>query len=87
MNELKQISGSSVNVLSPQGNMEQIIDLFVEMCFDDVHDAKRISQFKLTGMQLGFSLKDLYMVVEMGKAEYKTLLDEINKAFLTNELN
>ena len=87
MNEQNQISATALNVFEPNTKIEQIIDLFVEMCFEDIYNVKRVSQFKLLGIQLGFSTNDVEKVIEMGKEEYNTLMDEISKTFLTNDLN
>lgn len=75
MNRQKQISAISLNVFEPNTKIEQIIDLFVEMCFENINDAKRISQFKLLGLQLGFTINDIERVIEMGKSEYKRLMN------------
>ena len=86
MNTLKQISAISVSPMKPFNEITQLIDLFVDMCFDDINSTARILQFKLLGIQLGFSEMDTQKVVDMGKSEYGSLLNEINKALVKPDL-
>ena len=86
MNTLKQISAISGSPMKPFNEMTQLIDLFVDMCFDDINSTTRISQFKLLGIQLGFSEMDTQKVVDMGKSEYGSLLNEMNKALVKPDL-
>ena len=61
-----------------QDNILQLIDVFIELCFDDINSAQRTSQFKILALQLGYSQKDIQKVVIIGRSEYSKLLDEIN---------
>ena len=86
MNRLKQISAIVSSPVQETGDMTQLIDLFVDMCFDEINSKGRISQFKMLGSQLGFSEFETDQVVEMGKSEYAKMLDEINKAMVDSTL-
>jgi hypothetical protein len=68
--------------IKPMGKITQFIDLFVDMCFDDINSKARISQFRMLGIQLGFSELETNDVVKMGKSEYTKMLDEINKTMI-----
>ena len=57
-----------------------LIDLFVEMCFEDIHSTIRISQFKLISAQMGYSSDIITHVIELGQSEYHKMLDEINSS-------
>ena len=86
MNGLKQTSAIAHSPIQQKGDMTQLIDLFVDMCFDDINSKGRISQFKMLGSQLGFSEFETEKVVDMGKSEYAKMLDEINKAMVKSAL-
>ena len=81
MNGFNQISMASVSQIKPMEKISQLIDLFVDMCFDDINSQARVSQFKVLGVQLGFSEVETNNVVELGKSEYTKMLDELNKVF------
>jgi hypothetical protein len=55
-----------------------LIDLFVEMCFEDIHNVLRITQFKLVSAQMGYSKDMIDHVTGLGQNEYNKMLDEIN---------
>tara|TARA_R110002050_G_scaffold221792_2_gene357656 strand:+ start:13201 stop:13464 length:264 start_codon:yes stop_codon:yes gene_type:complete len=81
MKRTKQMAATVSTVVKPTGNITPLIDLFVEMCFENIQNDFQISQFKLVGMQLGYTESETERVVEIGKLEYQTLLDEINQRF------
>ena len=62
-----------------EDNVLHLIDVFVDMCFDDINSIQRISQFKILGLQLGHTQTVIERVVTMGKSEYSKLLSEYNQ--------
>ena len=56
----------------------QLIDLFVDMCFYDIHNPIVIYQFKDVGLKLNYSLAEVDKVVEIGLREYHKITTEIN---------
>ena len=86
MNRQNQVSVSGAQGVMKNTRTEQLIDLFVELCFEDINDVKRISQFHLLSLQLGFDKSEIVKVIEIGKLEYQTLMDEIYKVYIESEL-
>jgi hypothetical protein len=78
MNNKSIITADQSSQATFQDNILQLIDVFVEICFDDINSAQRISQFKILALQLGYSQKEIQKVVIIGRSEYSKLLDEIN---------
>lgn len=86
MNRHKQLSETRLQDIKPNRQIEELIDLYVELCFEDINDINKVSQFQLLGMQLGYGSSQIRKVIELGKSEYRTLLDEIHTAYVESEL-
>lgn len=84
MNTNKQTIAATQTIVNPMGEITQLIDLFVDMCFDDIKSTARISQFRLIGIQMGYTPLNIDKVIDIGKSEYQTLLDEINQDFVSS---
>ncbi len=55
-----------------------LIDLFVDMCFENINNIVCITQFKLVSLQIGYPKDMIEQVVDMGRSEYDKMLSEIN---------
>ena len=77
---MKRSKQTEVEITNWKENTDVIplIDLFVEMCFEDINNVLRITQFKLVSAQMGYSTDMIAHVIELGQSEYHKMLDEIN---------
>lgn len=56
----------------------QLIDLFVDMCYFDIHNPALIFQFKVLALKMDYSLAQIDKLVEIGKSEYNNLFSEMD---------
>jgi hypothetical protein len=80
MNRIKSITAQTEPPINFKGEITQLIDVFVEICFEDIQSVSRITQFKLLGNQMGYSEMEISKVIQIGTSEYQKLLGEVNLA-------
>lgn len=61
-------------------DINELIDLFVEMNFSFMTNPGVLSQFMLLAKQIGYTEQEITQVVDLGRREYRKLLDELNNS-------
>jgi hypothetical protein len=56
--------------------VSHLIDMFVELCFEDIESAARITKFKLFGVQMGYSEILVDKVIKIGTSYLTEGYDE-----------
>lgn len=63
-------------------DINNLIELFVELNFNDIHNEVLLFQFRILANKIGFSKDEIEKVIQLGHSEYLNLMQEINEGIL-----
>ena len=73
-NELQSTESKSNSLTD---NQSPLIDLFVDMCFANIHNPLVILQFKIVAQQLDYPTQEIDEVIKLGKLEYSQFISNL----------
>ena len=79
MKRLKALQSENETLDTAQFEVNQLIDLFVDLNFEDIHNETLLLQFKIVAMKIGYPIEMIDRVIKLGKSEYTKMMFEINE--------
>lgn len=61
-------------------DVNELIDLFVELNFNDIHNEALLMQFRIVAKNVGYPDSMIDRVIKLGRSEYSKLMEEVKKA-------
>lgn len=77
-NQKSRITGTEDNI-QHQLDINDLIDLFVDLNYDDIHNEVLLLQFRIVANKIGYSKDEVDRVIKLGQSEYTKLMQEINE--------
>ncbi len=77
MNKNNEIRGDQDQLSTMPRDIKDLVDLYVEMNFNDIYNPSLLFQFKIVATQLGFTIEMIERVMKLGRSEYENLMKEV----------
>ena len=71
-----------MNGLNENWDVNELIDLFVDLNFEDIQNETLLYQFKSVARTIGYPLEMIDRVVKLGESEYSKLMSEIEQGLI-----
>jgi len=68
-------------------DVNELIELFVELNFNDIYNETLLMQFRIVAQNVGYPTSMIDRVIKLGRSEYSKLMEEVNKAKTENSLD
>ena len=81
----KQENSVVGNLNNRHWNVNELIELFVELNFEDITNETLLMQFRLLAFKIGFPKKMVEHVIKLGMSEYVSLMKEVEDSGIKKE--